>query len=95
MVGIFMLSYECDVEVGVHHLQNLLEFRKVPNSGTYYISKKRGQKIVEGFRSKDTDWRSHFFFVPINDATVDGDCLGLVKTSWGSIVSRPAVYLGS
>lgn len=81
LVSILVLSYECDAEVGVHHLQNLLEYRKVPDSGTYYISNKKRQKIIEGFGSKDNDWGTHFFFVPINDATVDRDCLGVVKMS--------------
>lgn len=28
LVGIWFRSYECDMEIGVHHLKNLLEFRR-------------------------------------------------------------------
>lgn len=95
LVGILVFSYERDIEIEVQHLQNLLEFRKVPSFGAYYISNKKSRRIIEGFRSKDSDWGSHFFFIPINDATVDSDFLHLVMTSWGSIGSRPVVSLGS
>lgn len=94
LVGILIQSYEWDETVRVSHLQNLFEFRKNPNSMTYYVSNKRNMKIIGGFKNKDSDWESYFFFVPANDGMIEATYVRFIKTEWGSIGGRAVVSLG-
>jgi len=88
LLGILIRGYESEKEITLAHLRNFLEIRRVPKSKVdrYYISSAKGNKIIDGFSSKDEPYTDHFFFVAIEDA-VHEDLLGTVLTRWGILGS--------
>ncbi|XP_024016192.1 uncharacterized protein At3g60930, chloroplastic-like [Eutrema salsugineum] len=86
MIGIFVRSFECGLDIELNHLLNLLEIRKAPKGNRFYISNKAKRRIIGGFPSKDQFWTERFFYVLVNEASVGEDYVHRTKTAWGPLV---------
>ncbi|XP_024010322.1 uncharacterized protein At3g60930, chloroplastic-like [Eutrema salsugineum] len=86
MIGITVWSFECGVEVELGHLLNLLEIRRAPGGGRFYISNKSNRRIIGGFPSKDQFWTERFFYVLVNEASVGEGFVHKTKTVWRPLV---------
>ncbi|XP_024016339.1 uncharacterized protein At3g60930, chloroplastic-like [Eutrema salsugineum] len=86
MIGILVRSFECGVEVELGHLLNLLDIRRAPGGGRFYISNKSNRRIIGGFPSKDQFWTERFFYVLVNEASVGEGFVHKTKTVWGPLV---------
>ncbi|XP_024010461.1 uncharacterized protein At3g60930, chloroplastic-like [Eutrema salsugineum] len=89
MIGILVRSFESGLDIELNHLLNLLEIRKAPKGNRFYISNKVKRRIIGGFPSKDQFWTERFFYVLVNEASVDEDYVQRTKTAWGPLGSRP------
>ncbi|XP_024011385.1 uncharacterized protein At3g60930, chloroplastic-like [Eutrema salsugineum] len=83
MIGILVRSFECGLDIELHHLLNLLEIRKAPKGNRFYISNKAKRRIIGGFPSKDQFWTERFFYILVNEASVGEDYVQRTKTAWG------------
>lgn len=89
LIGLIFRSFEVDIPIGVHHLQNLLEICPASmKSLRYYLSNKKEQRIICDFPSKDNGWENYFFFVLITGATVGEEVHKFVRKEWQPIGSR-------
>ncbi|XP_024013324.1 uncharacterized protein At3g60930, chloroplastic-like [Eutrema salsugineum] len=88
MIGILVRSFECEVDIELNHLLNLLEIRKALKGDRFYISNKSNRRIIGGFPSKDQFWTERFFYVLVNEASVGEDYVHRTKTAWGPLGSR-------
>ncbi|XP_024009268.1 uncharacterized protein At3g60930, chloroplastic-like [Eutrema salsugineum] len=86
MIGILVRSFKCGVEIELGHLLNLLEIRRAPGGGRFYISNKSNRRIIGGFPNKDQFWTERFFYVLVNEASVGEDFVNKTKTIWGPLV---------
>ncbi|XP_024014537.1 uncharacterized protein At3g60930, chloroplastic-like [Eutrema salsugineum] len=86
MIGILVRGFECGLDIELDHLLNLLEIRRAPKGGRFYISNKSNRWIIGGFPSKDQFWTECFFYVLVNEASVGEDFVRKTKTTWGPLV---------
>ncbi|XP_024016267.1 uncharacterized protein At3g60930, chloroplastic-like [Eutrema salsugineum] len=86
MIDILVRSFECGLDIELGHLLNLLDIRRVPGGGRFYISNKSNRQVIGGFSSKDQFWTERFFYILVNEASVGDDFFHKTKTVWGPLV---------
>ncbi|KFK26644.1 hypothetical protein AALP_AA8G274900 [Arabis alpina] len=84
LIGIYVLSRECGVDISTEHLSYLTDFRVRGRSDElkHSVTNASRMALIAGFPSKDDHFEDHFFFVELYEKTVEADCIGLVKTRW-------------
>ncbi|KAG7548474.1 hypothetical protein ISN44_As12g036630 [Arabidopsis suecica] len=92
LVGILIRGIETYNNIGLDHLRNLLEIRRVPGCAMerYYISPRPRRRVIGGFPSKDEKYTDHFFFVALDEDCVPEGCLGKVIGKWRKIDRGPS-----
>lgn len=78
-------SYECNVELDIHHLQNLLSVLRRSNSLVYYITLRLLTGIIDGLRSNIRMWSCYFFYVREDDKFVEEGHLPFFREMWGKL----------
>ncbi|KAL0715963.1 hypothetical protein Bca4012_065285 [Brassica carinata] len=81
IVGIFVLSYELGVTVDVSHLEAML--RPCGNSTMVQLKPHPTMAIIIKFYSNYHSWKDHFFFVRVDDASVEASGIPFLPTVWG------------
>ncbi|XP_010445319.1 PREDICTED: uncharacterized protein At3g60930, chloroplastic-like [Camelina sativa] len=90
--GLAILGTDCGVEVDVHFLEEATRFTKVRGSpGYFYTSAKSGYQIVTGAEKKICHWQRYFFFVKLDETSVDNLDM-FYATEW-NMVPEPVVRL--
>ncbi|XP_010445353.1 PREDICTED: uncharacterized protein At3g60930, chloroplastic-like [Camelina sativa] len=89
--GLAILGTNCGVEVDVYFLEEATKFMKVRGSpGYFYTSAKSGHQIIVGAEKKIRHWQRYFFFVRLDEISVD-DLNMFFATEWnmfpGSFIS--------
>ncbi|KFK29503.1 hypothetical protein AALP_AA7G142900 [Arabis alpina] len=84
LLGIYVLSRECGVDISTDHLSYLMDSRVRGRSEKlkHTVTTASGMALIVGFPSKDDHFEDRFFFVEISEKTVEADCIDLVKTRW-------------
>ncbi|KFK33138.1 hypothetical protein AALP_AA6G335900 [Arabis alpina] len=84
LLGIYVLSRECGVDISIENLSYLTDFRTrgLSEELKYSVANSSGMTLIAGFPSKDDNFEYRFFFVEISERTVEADCIDLVKTRW-------------
>ncbi|KFK27516.1 hypothetical protein AALP_AA8G393400, partial [Arabis alpina] len=84
LLGIYVLSRECGVDISTENLSYLTDFRAHGPSEElkYSVANSTGMALIAGFPSKDDHFEYRFFFAEISERTVEADCIDLVKTRW-------------
>ncbi|KFK22533.1 hypothetical protein AALP_AAs42214U000100, partial [Arabis alpina] len=84
LLGIYMLSRECGVDISIENLSYLTDFRTrgLSEELKYSVANSSGMALIAGFPSKDDHFEYRFFFAEISERTVEVDCIDLVKTRW-------------
>ncbi|KAG7564198.1 hypothetical protein ISN44_As10g009660 [Arabidopsis suecica] len=92
LIGILVRGIETYNNVGLDHLRNLLEIRRVPGCAMerYYISPRSKRRVIGGFPSKDEKYTDHFFFVALDEDCVPEGCLGKMIGKWRKIDRGPS-----
>ena len=83
VVGILVLSYKRGLPLDVDHLEGLLA--PVGSSATVRLNPRNNIAIIAGFVSNYHDWKKFFFFVRIDNASVEESCIPILRTRWGRI----------
>ncbi|KFK22317.1 hypothetical protein AALP_AAs69984U000100 [Arabis alpina] len=84
LLGIYVLSRECGVDISIENLSYLTDFRTrgLSEQLKYSVANSSGMALIAGFPSKDDHFEYRFFFAEISERTVEADCIDLVKTRW-------------
>ncbi|KFK22824.1 hypothetical protein AALP_AAs64964U000100 [Arabis alpina] len=84
LLGIYVLSRECGVDISIENLSYLTDFRirGLSEELKYSVANSSGMALIAGFPSKDDHFEYRFFFAEISERTVEADCIDLVKTRW-------------
>ncbi|KFK43825.1 hypothetical protein AALP_AA1G178700 [Arabis alpina] len=84
LLGIYVLSRECGVDISIENLSYLTDFRTrgLSEELKYSVVNSSGMALIAGFPSKDDHFEYRFFFAEISERTVEADCIDLVKTRW-------------
>ncbi|KAG7548431.1 hypothetical protein ISN44_As12g036210 [Arabidopsis suecica] len=92
LIGILIRGIETYNNIGLDHLKNLLEIRRVPGCAMerYYISPRARRRVIGGFPSKDEKYTDHFFFVALDEDCVPEGCLGKMIGKWRKIDRGPS-----
>ncbi|XP_010445729.1 PREDICTED: uncharacterized protein At3g60930, chloroplastic-like [Camelina sativa] len=89
--GLAILGTDCGVEVDVHFLEEATRFTKVRGSpGYFYTSAKSGYQIVTGAEKKIRHWQRYFFFVKLDETSVDNLDM-FYATEWNMVPGSFAV----
>ncbi|CDY15025.1 BnaCnng04280D [Brassica napus] len=87
LVEILVLSYERGMTLDVNHLEGLLMPRG--NSAIIQLSPRPNMVIITGFMSNYHSWKKHFFFVRVNNTSVEENCIPIFRTRWVRKVTNP------
>ncbi|KAG7533613.1 hypothetical protein ISN45_Aa08g012350 [Arabidopsis thaliana x Arabidopsis arenosa] len=92
LIGILIRGIETYNNIGLDHLRNLLEIRRVPSCKMerYYISPRPRRRVIGGFPSKDEKYTDHFFFVALDEDCVPEGCLEKMIGKWRKIDRGPS-----
>ena len=81
IVWILVLSYERGITLDVDHLDGML--MPIRNLATVRLSPRNHMAIIAEFVSNFRDWKSFFFFVRIDNASMEESCIPILRTRWG------------
>ncbi|KAF3602317.1 hypothetical protein F2Q69_00035297 [Brassica cretica] len=81
IVGILVLSYELGMTLDVDHLEAML--KPWGNSAIVQLRPRPNMTIITEFVSNNHDWKEHFFFVRVNDASVEENDIPIFRTRRG------------
>ncbi|KFK22912.1 hypothetical protein AALP_AAs40207U000100, partial [Arabis alpina] len=84
LLGIYVLSRECGVDISIENLSYLTDFRTrgLSEELKHSVTNSSGMALINGFPSKDDHFEYRFFFAEISERTVEADCIDLVRTRW-------------
>ncbi|KFK23119.1 hypothetical protein AALP_AAs39862U000100, partial [Arabis alpina] len=84
LLGIYVLSRECGVDISTENLSFLTDFRTrgLSEELKHSVTNLSGMALIAGFPSKDDHFEYHFFFAEISERIVVAECIDLVKTRW-------------
>ncbi|KFK22586.1 hypothetical protein AALP_AAs49101U000200 [Arabis alpina] len=84
LLGIYVLSRECGVDISTENLSYLTDFRTrgLSKELKHSVTNSSGMALIAGFPSKNDHFEYRFFFTEISERTVEADCVDLVKTRW-------------
>ncbi|KFK24350.1 hypothetical protein AALP_AAs59243U000100 [Arabis alpina] len=84
LLGIYVLSRECGVDISTKNLSFLTDFRTrgLSEELKHSVTNSSGMALIAGFPSKDDHFEYRFFFAEISERTVEAECIDLVKTRW-------------
>ncbi|WZZ35120.1 hypothetical protein YC2023_018521 [Brassica napus] len=81
IIGILVLSYEWGIPLDVDHLEALLMFKG--HTATVQLGPWTNKAIIVDFVSNYHVWTQSFFFVRIDDASVEESCIPILRTICG------------
>ncbi|KAF3584981.1 hypothetical protein F2Q69_00030362 [Brassica cretica] len=87
IVGILVLSYEMGMTLDADHLEAMLQ--PLGNLAIVQLRPQMNMTIISGFLSNFHDWKDHFFFVRVNDTSVEAGVIPIFRTRWGRKVTNP------
>ncbi|KAF2590488.1 hypothetical protein F2Q70_00039031 [Brassica cretica] len=81
-LGVLILSYELGMDLSPDEFEGLWSTRKTSIDYSYRMAPKRHMSIIQGHTSKAKGWFERFFYVRIDSASVEENCLPLFRGKW-------------
>ncbi|KAF2536934.1 hypothetical protein F2Q68_00019587 [Brassica cretica] len=81
-LGVLILSYELGMDLSSDEFEGLWSTRKTSIDYSYRMAPKRHMSIIQGHTSNAKGWFERFFYVRIDSASVEENCLPLLHGKW-------------
>ena len=81
-LGVLILSYEFGMDLSPDDFEGLWSTRKTSIDYSYRMAPKRHMSIIQGHTSNAKGWFERFFYVRIDGASVEENCLPLFRGKW-------------
>ncbi|KAF2537949.1 hypothetical protein F2Q68_00020852 [Brassica cretica] len=81
-LGVLILSYELGNDLSPDDFEGLWSTRKTSIDYSYRMAPKRHMSIIQGHTSNAKGWFERFFYVRIDGASVEENCLPLFRGKW-------------
>ncbi|CDY18292.1 BnaC09g30420D [Brassica napus] len=64
----------------------------VGSSAIVQLNPRNNMAIIAGFVSNYHDWKNFFFYVRIDNASVEESCIPILRTTWGRKVLVSTIF---
>uniref|UniRef100_A0A0D3EA27 Uncharacterized protein n=1 Tax=Brassica oleracea var. oleracea TaxID=109376 RepID=A0A0D3EA27_BRAOL len=81
-LGVLILSYELGMDLSPDDFEGLWSSLKTSIDYSYCMAPKRHMSIIQGHTSNAKGWFERFFYVRIDGASVEDNCLPLFRGKW-------------
>uniref|UniRef100_A0A0D2ZRU5 Uncharacterized protein n=1 Tax=Brassica oleracea var. oleracea TaxID=109376 RepID=A0A0D2ZRU5_BRAOL len=81
-LGMLILSYEIGMDLSPDDFEGLWSTRKTSIDYSYRMAPKRHMSIIQGHTSNAKGWFERFFYVRIDGASIEENCLPLFRGKW-------------
>uniref|UniRef100_A0A0D3EA76 Uncharacterized protein n=1 Tax=Brassica oleracea var. oleracea TaxID=109376 RepID=A0A0D3EA76_BRAOL len=81
-LGVLILSYELGMDLSPNDFEGLWSTRKTSIDYSYRMAPKRHMSIIQGHTSNAKGWFERFFYVRIDGASIEENCLPLFRGKW-------------
>ncbi|KAF2537739.1 hypothetical protein F2Q68_00021279 [Brassica cretica] len=81
-LGVLILSYELGMDLSPDDFEGLWSTLKTSIDYSYRMAPKRHRSIIQGHTSNAKGWFERFFYVRIDGASVEDNCLPLFRGKW-------------
>ncbi|CAN7022370.1 unnamed protein product [Brassica rapa subsp. trilocularis] len=83
LVGLLVLGYERGIELTAEYLEAFLTLSHVGTDRLYGFRPHNFMEVLKGFSQGDRGWKSYFFYVRLDQASVAVECLPSFRRLWG------------
>uniref|UniRef100_A0A0D2ZPK5 Uncharacterized protein n=1 Tax=Brassica oleracea var. oleracea TaxID=109376 RepID=A0A0D2ZPK5_BRAOL len=81
-LGVLILSYELGMDLSPNDIEGLWSTRMTSIDYSYRMAPKRHMSIIQGHTSNAKGWFERFFYVRVDGASVEENCLPLFCGKW-------------
>ncbi|KAF3588271.1 hypothetical protein F2Q69_00029312 [Brassica cretica] len=89
LVGLLVLGYERGMELTADYLEAFLTLSRVGTDRLYGFRSRTHMEVLKGFSHGGCGWKSYFFYVRLDQASVAVECLPSFRRLWGVGVHNP------
>lgn len=83
LVRLLVLGYERGMELTADYLEAFLTLSRVGTDRLYAFKPCTFMEVLKGFPQGDRGWKSYFFYVRLDQASVAAECLPSFRRLWG------------
>ncbi|CDY12015.1 BnaAnng02000D [Brassica napus] len=83
LIGLLVLGYERGMELTADYLEAFLTLSRVGADRLYGFKPRTFMEVLKGFPQGDCGWKTYFFYVRLDQASVAADCLLSFRRLWG------------
>ncbi|CAN7022134.1 unnamed protein product [Brassica rapa subsp. trilocularis] len=89
LVGLLVLGYERGMELTADYLEAFLTLSRVGTDRLYGLKSRTHMEVLKGFPQDGCGWKSYFFYVRLDQASVAVECLPSFRRLWETGVHNP------